>query len=309
MNIATLELFGYIILGEMIGAMFLVFLGNSISSMNSFKNTSGYKTGWLFNNIGWGMADAIGLLFSMIIESIGTTLVHNQTGLEVHFIYGLINPAFSTSMLIGGIWASDIGWIAAFIMYILCIFAQVFGAMIGQVFVDIIYWKYFKTADLNSIKLVHCTQSKDRNAWGTNMFTQFAAASTIISVGVIICGFETRSIGSNLWIPFLLGMTLLVVRSAVGSSAFASNPARDLGPRIIFAILPLSKFGISKKEQLKQVDPVYTFFVPFLAPMLAGVFIGAWCWLIPEFHEWYDQSEYIKNPYKIFSLKINNFSY
>lgn len=302
MNIVTLELFGYIFLGEMIGAMFLVLLGNSINSMNSFKNTSGYKSGWLFNNIGWGVADALGILFSMIIESIGITLVHNQTKLNIHFMYGLINPAFSISMFVGGIWASDVGWIAAFIMYILCIVAQISGAMIGQVIVDIIYWRYFKESDLNSIKLVHCTQSTHREAWATNMFTQFISASIIISVGVIVCGFEAKSINSNLWIPFVLGMTLLVVRSALGSSSFASNPARDLGPRIIFLLLPLKKMQISKKQQLEEFDPIYTFLVPFLSPILAGIFIGSWCWLVPEFHEWYNQSKYINNPFKIFEL-------
>lgn len=306
MNIATLELFGYLCLGEMVGAMFLVLIGNSITCMNNFKTTSGFKSGWLFSNVGWGMGDALGILFSIIIEAMGTTLVQEQTGIKMNMAYGLINPAFSTSMFTGGVWASNVGWYGAIIMLVFCIFAQIIGAIIGQIIVDVMFWRHFKNADLISIKLVHCTQSNDRDAWFTNMFTQFIGASIIISVGVIVCGFETKSIGSNLWIPFVIGMTLLVVRSATGSTAFASNPARDLGPRLVFALLPLERFGISKKEQLKQVDLLYTLLVPFLAPMLAGVFVGAWCWLIPEFHMWYEESKYVKNPMLIFQLPVKN---
>lgn len=306
MDIATFELFGYLCLGEMIGAMFLVMIGNSISCMTNFKGTSGFHGSWLFNNMGWGMGDALGILFSIIIEAMGTTLVEKQTGINIDMAYGLINPAFSTAMFTGGIWASNVGWYGAMIMLVFCILAQIIGAIIGQLIVDTMFWKHFKSSDLMTIKSVHCTSSNDRDAWFTNMFTQFVGAGCIISVGVIVCGFETKSIGSNLWIPFVLGMTLMVTRAATGSTAFASNPARDLGPRLVFALLPLEKYGIDKKEQLKQIDPLYTFLVPFLAPMLAGIFVGAWCWLVPEFHIWYEDSKYAKNPTLIFKLPVIN---
>lgn len=297
----SLYLFSYIFVGEMIGTMFLVFLGNGINAMNSFKKTPGHKSGWLFVNIGWAGATAIGILFSMVIESIGSSLAYEKTGIKLDFAYGLINPSFDVTMLIGGVWASDVGWLGAFILFLVCVFAQFVGAILGQVLLDFIYWKKIKTADVLSIKKMHCTHNDDRDDWARNMFTEFTVASLLTSVGVIVCGFESFSIGSNLWVPFVMGLSLGLIRSSIGSTAFAANPARDLGPRFVFLLLPLQKAGICRDEQIKLFDFNYTFIVAVLCPFLGGIFVGVWCWLVPTFHDNYIHSIYIKNPYLIFT--------
>lgn len=306
-NSVSLYLFSYIFLGEMIGTMFLVFLGNGINAMNSFKNTPGHKSGWLFVNIGWAGATAIGILFSMVIESIGSSLAYEKTGVKLDFAYGLINPSFDVTMLTGGVWAADVGWLGAFILFLICVFAQFIGAILGQVILDFIYWKKIKEADILVVKKMHCTHNDDRNDWTRNMFTEFTVACLMTSVGVIVCGFESSSIGSNLWVPFVMGLSLGLIRSSIGSTAFAANPARDLGPRFVFLLLPLEKVGVSRDEQIKLFDFNYTFIVAVLCPFLGGIFVGVWCWLVPSFHDNYIHSIYIKNPFLIFSShKLEN---
>ncbi len=306
MNYFSLDLFGYIFLGEMIGTLLLVFLGNGINAVNLFKKSPGYNAGWLFVSIGWAVAAAIGILFSMTIESIGSNLAFQQTGIKVNFAYGLINPAFDITMFVSGIWASTVGWISAFILLLICLVAQFIGAILGQLILDFINWPKFKDADLLTIKKMHCTHNDRRDDWTRNMFTEFVAASILIAVGVIVCGFQTNNIGSDLWVPFVVGLTLGIIRASICSTAFAANPARDLGPRLIFLLIPLQKIGFDRKEQIKLFDFKYALLVPVLSPLLGGIFVGVWCWLVPDFMNNYKNSIYVKHPFLIFQNPIKH---
>lgn len=80
------------------------------------------------------------------------------------------------------------------------------------------------------------------------------------------------------------------------------NPARDLGPRLVFYLLPLNKIGFDREEQKLLTDWKYAVIIPLLSPILAGAIIGGICWLVPVFNEAYNESLYAKNALKIFSL-------
>lgn len=269
MNFFALHLFGYVFLGEMIGTLFLVFFGNGAMAMNFLKKTVAYKSGWMYVNIGWGVAVAFGALFAMVIENIGTSLSFAKTHEDIKFIYGLINPAFDTAMFSSGIWASDVGWLGAFILLILCIVAQFIGAVIAQILLDYIYWKHFKNEDLVTIKRIHCTIPNERDDWTRNMFVEFIGASLFVGIGVIACGIYAKSTNSDLWVPFAIGLSLLLIRSSIGSPAMGVNPARDLGPRLVFYLLPLKKIGFDPKEQKSMTDWKYAAIVPLLSPIVA----------------------------------------
>lgn len=303
MNFFALHLFGYVFLGEMIGTLLLVFFGNGAMAMNFLKKTVAYKSGWLYVNIGWGAAVAFGALFAMVIEWIGTSIAFSHTHEDIKFVYGLINPAFDVAMFVSGIWSSDVGWLGAFLLLIVCIVAQFIGALIGQILLDYIYWRHFKHEDLNTIKRMHCTIPNERNDWTRNIFTEFIGASIFVGIGVIACGIYAKNIGNDLWVPFAIGLSLMLIRSSIGSPAMGVNPARDLAPRLVFYLLPLYKLGFNKKEQRDLTDWKYAMAVPLLSPIIAGLIIGGICWLVPEFNEAYNHSIYSKDFWKIFSLK------
>ena len=303
MNYLCLDLYGYTFLGPLVGVMLLVFIGNGAGAMNAFKGTLGYKhnTGWIFTSLAWGIGSALGILFSIVIKSVGYKIAFVKTGIHIHIAFGIINPAFSMTLFMSGIWPTQIGWLPAFCLFIVTILGQFCGGILGQIILDCIYWPYFRGSDLVTIKRMHCEHSPLHGDWTTNMFTEFTGTGILAGIGIIAAGFETGYIRSVLWLPFVIGLTVTAMRSAVGSD-IALNPARDIPPRIVFYFLPLEKLGFSRQEQKALFAPSYSFWVETCSPLLGGIFVSGWAWLVPTISDAYFNSSFVHNPLLFFNL-------
>lgn len=231
-----------IFFSELFGTAILILLGTGVVANVVLKGTKGNAGGTLMVNFGWG----IGVF----------------AGVYVAFKSGAhLNPAVTIGVAINNAMQGkhefvpgvdiNAGSIALYIV------AQLLGAIIGAVLCWVAYKQHFDAEPIAANKLgVFSTGPAIRNyAW--NVVTEVIA--TFVLVFVIILFASTPSqLGP-------LAVALLVVgigASLGGPTGYAINPARDLGPRIAHAFLPIKGKGSS--------DWAYSW-VPVVGPILGGV--------------------------------------
>lgn len=224
---------------EFIGTALLIILGNGAVANVELKGTKGHGSDWMLIAVGYGFGVMIpALMFGAISGN--------------H-----INPAFTIGLAASGLfpWAEVIPYICA----------QFLGAMVGQLLVVAAYKPYYDqttnpTAILGSFSTI--VNSKQH----LNGFVNEFIGSYVLfigAMGITKSPFFTGDSGS-LGIAHI-GLGFLVwtlVASLGGPTGPGLNPARDLGPRIIHALLPLKNKGTS--------DWAYAW-VPVAAPILAGI--------------------------------------
>jgi glycerol uptake facilitator protein len=234
-------------LAELIGTALLILFGNGVVANVVLARTKGNGAGWLTIAAGWGIAVYIGAFCSA--ESSGAHL----------------NPAVTIAMIIAG----ELPLQKA-IYYIA---AQMIGAMIGAVLVYVTYRSHFDvTKDADAKLGCFCTGPAIRNlpqaficeAIGTFalLLPIFLMASPEIAVGD---GGNDGSQVLGLGAIGLLPVGLLVFGiglSLGGTTGYAINPARDLGPRIIHFFLPIR----GKRDSDWQYS-----WVPVLGPITGAV--------------------------------------
>ncbi|MFT3888266.1 MAG: MIP/aquaporin family protein [Arachnia sp.] len=244
---------GVIFLSEVVGTAMLTLLGCGVVANVALAKTKGNGSGTLFVNWGWGLAVFAGVLVSY------------KSG-------GHLNPAVTLGILASGAeWyvKDQIAVNAASIFTYLA--AEMIGAFIGAVLCWLAYKQHFDDpADDAATKLgVFSTGPQHRNAvW--NVVTE--AIGTFVLVFVVLAAghwgnADTATPAGLGWLG-ALGVALLVVgigASLGGPTGYAINPARDLGPRIAHALLPIKGKGSS--------DWGYSW-VPVVGPILGGVIAG-----------------------------------
>ncbi|PZP13961.1 MAG: aquaporin family protein [Brachybacterium faecium] len=243
-----MEAIGTIFLYEIAGTAMLLLLGGGVVANNILARTKGYGGGWLMINVGWGLGVFAGVY------------VAYQTGAH-------LNPAVTLGLLANG---SDMfpgnaeaglaaipGTIPNVLVYLL---AQLIGAFIGAILVWLAYKNHFDVEeDPGKILGVFSTGPEIRN-YGWNFITEVIATFVLVLV-IIMFGATPSGLGP-------LAVALLVVSigaSLGGPTGYAINPARDLGPRLAHAILPIPGKGSS--------DWGYSW-VPIVGPIVGGVLAG-----------------------------------
>lgn len=231
--------FGDIFLNEFLGTGMLILLGAGVVANAILVKTKGVGVGssWLLVNIGWGFAVFAGVYVSL------------DSGAH-------INPAVTLGLAVEGTteW-SDVP------TYIL---AQLCGAIVGAVLAYLAYKQHFDAEEDAGKKLAVFSTGPEIRSATWNLVTE--AIATFVLVYVVIVG-----IGPNAGTPADLGplaVALLVVgigASLGGPTGYAINPARDLGPRIAHALLPIKGKGDS--------DWGYSW-VPVVGPIIGGVLAG-----------------------------------
>ncbi|MBF9254942.1 aquaporin family protein [Pontibacter sp. 172403-2] len=203
---------------ELIGTMFLILLGNGVVANVVLKSTKGNSSGWMVITTGWALS-----VFAGVVIAAPYSGAH-------------LNPAVTLGLALVGKFAWDqVGW------YIL---AQLLGAMLGALLVWLVYKPHFETTeDPLSQLAVFSTGPAIRHRL-SNLFSE--AVGTFVLIFVVFyftnpeLGEEKTPIGMGalgaIPVSFLVWAIGL---SLGGTTGYAINPARDLGPRLVHTLLPI----------------------------------------------------------------------
>ncbi|REE27184.1 glycerol uptake facilitator protein [Winogradskyella pacifica] len=227
-------------IAEIIGTAILILLGGGVVANVVLNKTIGNNSGWIVITTGWALAVYVAVV-----------IAGPYSGAH-------INPAVTVAVAIAG----KFPW-ADVPMYIL---AQMIGAMIGASAVWLTYKNHFdETEDADSKKAVFCTAPAIRNTFsnffsemiGTFvlLFTIFYFADASITETEAVIGLGSLGALPVAFLVWSIGLSL------GGTTGYAINPARDLGPRLMHAILPI-------KNKAKS-DWSYAW-IPVLGPLTGG---------------------------------------
>lgn len=230
---------GLYFLSEVVGTGLLIVLGAGVVANVILTKTKGNGGGTLMINWGWGLAVFAGVLVSA------------YSGAQ-------LNTAVSLGLLIAGTITVDLFFVA--------ILGQLIGAFIGAVLCWAAYRQHFDEEPDAATKLGVFATGPAIRSYGHNLLTEIIATFVLVFV---IFAFALHG-DINVGVPGGLGalgalpVALLVVgigASLGGPTGYAINPARDLGPRLAHAVLPIKGKGSS--------DWSYAW-VPVVGPLIGG---------------------------------------
>ncbi len=231
---------------EMIGTALLMLLGCGVVANVALAKTKGNGGGFLLINFGWGIA-----VFAAVI-------VAYRSGAH-------LNPAVTVGIVATGASEFVPGVPVDALSVTTYITAQMIGAMIGATLAWLAYRQHFDADAEPGSKLAVFSTGPAIRSYGWNLLTEFLG--TFVLVFVVI-GFGRQGDASGLAAVGALPVALLVIgigASLGGPTGYAINPARDLGPRIIHALVPIRGKGSS--------DWAYSW-VPIVGPLLGGAVAG-----------------------------------
>lgn len=207
-------------LGELIGTALLLLLGNGIVANVVLALTKGHKAGWAVITIGWGMA-----VFVAVFVASTWSAAH-------------LNPAVTIGMALAG----SFSWA----LVPLYLFAQFLGGALGALLVWVFYYDHFQvTEDKDAIRSAFCNTPAIRNRV-SNLTSEIIGTFVLVFAVFYIAGATVGEMNASLGALDALpvGLLVLVIGMALGgTTGYAINPARDLSPRIMHAILPIKHKG------------------------------------------------------------------
>lgn len=219
-------------MGELIGTMILIIFGAGIGAGSSLKKSYANNAGWIVITIAWGLA------VTMAVFAVGSI-----SGAH-------LNPALTIALALTG----DFEW-AKVPGYIL---AQMLGAIIGGGVVFLHYLPHWKETEDPGTKLgVFATGPAIPHTF-SNLLSEIIG-TFILVLGIMFIGANKFTEGLN---PIAVGLLIVVIGMSLGgTTGYAINPARDLGPRIAHFLLPIPGKGGSNWG--------YSW-IPVVAPILGG---------------------------------------
>src|SRR5918998_975663 len=233
-------------LAEFIGTMILIILGDGVVAGVLLKNSKAENSGWIVITVGWAMA------VTVAVYCVG------------QFSGAHINPAVTIGLAATG----QFDWV----MVPGYVIAQLLGAFVGAIIVWLAYLPHWGPTEDAGLKLGVFSTAPAYRATGPNIITEVIGTAVLL-FGVLGIGANAGAIGGDLSSviatglnPLLVGFLVLGIGLSLGGpTGYAINPARDLGPRIAHAILPIAGKGSSDWE--------YSW-IPIVGPIIGGV-IGA----------------------------------
>ncbi|GFE42654.1 MIP/aquaporin family protein [Streptococcus canis] len=220
-------------IGELLGTFILVLLGDGVVSACVLNKTKAQNSGWIAIVLGWGIAVTVAVYISGFMSG-------------AH-----LNPAVTLAMAAVG----SLPW-SQVLTYLV---AQFLGAMLGALVLYLHYYPHWKeTKDAGTILACFSTGPAIRHTW-SNLFGE-ALGTAVLVITVMAIGPNKVAAGFG---PLIVGVVVMAVGFSLGATTgYAINPARDLGPRIMHALLPIPNKGDS--------DWSYAW-IPVLGPILGGV--------------------------------------
>jgi len=235
-----------IFLGEFLGTMFLIILGNGVVANVLFKNTFGSRSGFLAITVGWGIAVFVGVLIA------------NNWGTGGH-----LNPAVTIMQ-----WVKGDKQTAEAMVYF---GSELFGAALGQIIISLFYWNHINEVENKDLIIGMHSTSPTHNRPLSNLFSEFIGTAVLVACAMTL-GVTLKGNSEDLMKfigPVTMGIVVLGIGISLGgTTGYAINPARDLMPRIVYALMPY------KNKPAKSVDWKYSF-IPVVGPLVAGIIVGA----------------------------------
>ena len=223
--------------GEFMGTMVLIVFGCGVCANMSLTNSKGQGGGWVCIALGWGFAVTLGVFTA-------TTLGAPQ---------GDLNPAVTLAKTMVGIYTPA--------QFLATSAAQLVGAIVGATLVWLAYLPHWEKTEDPAAKLgVFATGPAIRSPMA-NFLCEMIATFFLMFVIWMIFGEAVGQLVPG-YGPYMVGILIIALGLSLGGpTGYAMNPARDLGPRIAHAILPIAGKGGS--------DWGYAW-VPIAGPLAGG---------------------------------------
>ncbi len=220
-------------IGEVIGTMLLIILGNGVVANVVLKNTKGSSSGWIVITFGWGMA-----VFVAVFTMGPISGAH-------------INPAVTIGLaLVGKFPWADVP------IYII---GQLLGASLGALIVWVHYKKHFEITEDENLKLACFSTGPEIRSTFNNLLSEIIGTFVLVFAVLFIAAPEV-GIGSIDALPVAF-LVFAIGLSLGGTTGYAINPARDLGPRIMHSLLPI--------PQKRNSDWGYSW-IPIVGPIIGS---------------------------------------
>ena len=220
---------------ELLGTMILILLGDGVVAGVLLSKTKSNNAGWIVITLAWGLA-----VFSGVV-------VGAKSGAH-------LNPAVTIGLFLKSGSTLGVGDVLAYFA------AQFLGAFLGATLVWLHYYPHWAETDDPGLKLaVFSTGPAIRKPlW--NLVSEIIGTFVLVYVIFMIQGADASN-GSLGAVPVAL-LIVVIGLSLGGTTGYAINPARDLGPRIMHQILPIPGKGSSDWE--------YSW-IPVVGPLVGGV--------------------------------------
>ena len=220
-------------IAETIGTCLLILLGNGVVANVVLNKTYGNSGGWIVITFGWAMGVFVG-----VYATAAASGAH-------------LNPAITISLAFkNGDWSNVPIYIAG----------QMLGAMMGSFLVWLHYRKHYDaTEDVDGQMATFCTAPAIKNTF-QNLLSEIIGTFVLV-LGVLFISKPHDTLGALDALPVAL-LVLGIGLSLGGTTGYAINPARDLGPRIMFSILPI--------KGKRNSNWSYSW-IPIIGPIIGGI--------------------------------------
>ena len=233
--------------GEFVGTLVLILLGDGVVAAVLLKRSKAEGAGWIVITAGWAFAVMAGVFAAIACGSKGAFL----------------NPAVTLGFAISSGDFSKLLSLAG---------AQMLGAFVGATLVWLHYLPHWKETQDVSLKLgVFCTAPAIRNV-AANLISEIIGTFVLVFIAGAIFAKAVAKDGPAAGLgPYLVGCLVWAIGLSLGgTTGYAINPARDLGPRIAHAVLPIA--GKGNSDWGYAAIPVVG---PLLGASLAGFLLHA----------------------------------
>ncbi|ARK09993.1 MIP/aquaporin family protein [Fibrivirga algicola] len=207
-------------LGELIGTLVLILLGNGVVANVVLKQTKGANSGWIVITTGWAFAVTMGVF---VAKSFGS--------LDAH-----LNPAVTVAFAVA---TNDYSHMVPYIS------AQMLGAFLGAVLVWLFYLPHWRVTPDPFDKLAVFSTGPAIRQPMSNLLSELISTLVLILglAGISSKALGVLAIGVG---PYLVGVLVWSIGLSLGgTTGYAMSPARDLSPRIAHALLPIPGKGTS----------------------------------------------------------------
>lgn len=230
---------GLYFLSEFVGTGLLVLLGCGVVANVALAKTKGNAGGFLMVNWGWGLAVFMGVLVSAYSGAI-------------------LNPAVGIGLFLAGTITAQ--------MFFVAFAAEMIGAIVGAILCWVSYKQHFDDEPDAANKLAVFSTGPAIRSYGLNFITEVIATFVLVFAIFAFADYGDIEVGVPGGLGPLAALPVALVVVGIGASlggptGYAINPARDLGPRIAHAILPIKGKGAS--------DWGYAW-VPVVGPLVGG---------------------------------------